>query len=307
MATLAEQLERFVGTWEPSLARDFFHYDRRLRAKARRPLSAWDQKEIKPYWKELPRWLSERSGDGRDALSPGFLDTVLWGQTSLFYAVRIQDDLLDGNLSRTPLVLAPLLFLSEADRALASVIESDAAFWEHYRLALQTTLAGITRVAEMQRTTAAGADELLQSYGGVDAIFSVGSSAVCDRMGTGEEIPHVEEFVSELGKVLLALDDLEDIEEDLLDGRLNYPARILLGGRVGSETDLSHLAKSWRQHVSSGGYDEIRLVLLGCLSRAAEAIAPLELQPAMDLIETTRGAVQNLRKSAPTPSRFISS
>ena len=144
-------------------------------------------------------------GTARDAASKEFLDTVIWGQTSLFYAVRLQDDHLDGQLPHTPLLLAPLLFLSEADRAYSSIIDTKAAFWNHYRLALQTTLAGIARVAEMQRNPAVPADELLQCYGCVDAIFSVGSSAVCERMGRAEDIPHINEFVSELGKVLLAL------------------------------------------------------------------------------------------------------
>ena len=82
---------------------------------------------------------------------PAFLDTVLWGQTCLFYAVRLQDDLLDGELPGSPLALAPILFLTEADRAYSSIFHRDAAFWKHYRQALETTVAGIVRVAELQR------------------------------------------------------------------------------------------------------------------------------------------------------------
>ncbi len=305
MVTPAEQLEQFVGTWDPSLAREFRQYDRLLRAKARPPPCGWGQKGIEPYWKELPRWLVERRSNGRQAGSKGFLDTVIWGQTALFYAVRLQDDLLDRDLPRAPLVLAPLLFLSEADRTYASIIDTKSAFWNHYRLALQTTLAGIARVAGLQRNPEAPADELLQCYGNVDAIFSVGSAAVCERMGTAENIPHVNEFVSELGKVLLALDDAEDIEEDLLDSRLNYPARILLEGRIAGGADPSLLAETWRVHARPEGLDEIRKALLGCLSRAADAIAPLGLKPAMDLIATTRGEVQDLRIHFKTNIRFV--
>jgi hypothetical protein len=150
----------------------------------------------------------------------------------------------------------------------------------------------------MQRDPSSRADELLQAYGRVDALFSVGSSAVCERMGLADRIPPVNEFVAELGKVLLALDDAEDIEEDLANGRLNYAARILLDRRRGPGTDLPLLVKSWRLHVRAGGFGEIRGTLLGCLSRAAAAIAPLGLQPAIDLIETTRGAVRSLGEPA---------
>ena len=295
MITLDEQLGRFVGTWEPSLAEEFLRYDHLLRAKARLPPCEWGQKGTGPYWQELPRWLADRGRYGRDAISNEFLDTVIWGQTSLFYAVRLQDDHLDGQLPHTPLLLAPLLFLSEADRTFSSVIDTKAAFWLDYRLALQTTLTAIARVAQMQRSTAISAGDLLQNYGCVDAFFSVGSSAVCERIGRTEDIPHIQEFVSELGKVLLALDDLDDIGEDLKDGRLNYPARMLLEGSSVSEDDPALLAKSWRLHVRPEGLDGVRMALLDSLNRAAEAIAPLELQPATDLITAVRVVVQDLR------------
>jgi hypothetical protein len=98
-----------------------------------------------------------------------------------------------------------------------------------------------------------------------------------------------------MGKVLLSLDDIEDIEADLADGRLNYPARIILQKRIAGETDLSLHAKTWRLDARAGGFDEIRTALLGCLNRATDAIAPLGLRPATDRIETTKVAVQNLR------------
>jgi hypothetical protein len=228
---------------------------------------------------------------------------VLWGQTTLFYAVRLQDDFLDGGLPRSPLALAPLLFLTEANRAYSSILEGNTGFWKHYRQALEATVTGIVRVAEMQRDPLVPADELLQAYGSVDAIFSVGSSAVYERLTMPDRISRVDTFVSEFGKVLLTLDDLEDIEEDLADGRLNYPARILLAQSAVAATDLPLLARSWRRYMHVERFDEITTTLLCCLSRAGDAIGPLGLQPAMDLIETTKLAVRNsAATSAPTCS-----
>jgi hypothetical protein len=290
-------LSGFTETWEPSLAREFRAYDRLLRAKCRRPPCAWDQTGVEPYWKELPRWLAGRKVNPPHEVSPELLGTVLWGQTALFYAVRLQDDLLDGALPHTPLVLAPLLFLTEAERAFSSIIDSNTPFWNHYRRALETTVAGIVRVAEMQRDRTARADALLEVYGSVDAVLSVGSLAVCECMRSAEGIPRVNEFVRELGKVLLALDDMEDIEEDLLDGRLNYPARILLGRRTVAETDVRLLAKTWRPVARGKDLDVIKTALLHCLSRAGRAIGPLGLPEGMDLIETTRVAVKALTVS----------
>ncbi len=291
MITPAERLERFLGTWEPFLARRFFQYDRLLRSKVHRAPSVWGEGESGPYWRELPRWLAGRSGNGGSAVSPDFLDTILWGQHCLFYAVRLQDDMLDGELSRSPLTMAPLLLLSEAEQAFSSAIDAKRQFWVHYRRALGTTVAGITRVAELQRSPAAHADDLLDAYGCVDAVLSVASSAVCEQMGRAEEVPHINDFVRELGKVLLALDDAEDIGEDLADGRLNYAARVVLEPEFARGGDLPPMAKMWRLHVRTEGYDEIRQALFGCLVMATEAIVPLKLPHALDLINTTKNEV----------------
>ena len=97
----------------------------------------------------------------------------------------------------------------------------------------------------------------------------------------------------------MRLDDVEDIGEDLEDGRLNYPARILLEGSSASDNDPALLAKTWRLHVRPEGLDDVRKALLGSLDRAAEAIAPLGLQPAMDLITAARVEVQDLRDGLP--------
>lgn len=290
-------MERFVAAWEPALASEFRRYDRRLKAKSHGPPLPWGQAHNEPYWKEFPGWLAGRGGKAKGAISPQFLDTVQWGQTALFYAVRIQDDLLDREFAHSSLALAPLLFLSEAHHAFSSVIDANAAFWRHYRLALEATVSGIARVAEMQRDPEASAAELLDVYGSVDSIFSVGPAAICERQGLSEEIRRVSVFVGELGKVLLVLDDIEDIEEDYADGRLNYSARVLLAGSRGSWPGHPPPVKNWRLQARPGGLEEITGVLFDCLGRAGEAIAPLDLQPALDVIEATRVAVTRLRTS----------
>ncbi len=292
--TPVDGLERFVRTWEPLLARQFFEYDRLLRSKAHRPPAAWGEREPGPYWKELPRWLAERKGNGRRAVPPEFLEAVLWGQNCIFYAVRIQDDLLDGELARSPLTMAPLLFMTEAERAFSSVLDAKSEFWGHYRQALETTVAGITRVAELQRNPAARADDLLEALGCVDSVLSVASSAVCGQMGADEDIPQVNTFVRELGKALLALDDAADIDEDLRDGRLNYAARMLLDPEFVRGAEFHSLAGLWRLHTREEGIIDFRETLGGCLTRAEGAILPLGLPPALDLIGTTRPEVHRL-------------
>ncbi len=216
MDTIAGRLERFLGTWDPSLARRFFQYDRLLRSKDHRPPSAWGEGEAGPYWKELPRWLAERRGNGQGTVPPEFLDAVLWGQSCLFYSVRLQDDMLDGELPRSPLMMAPLLFLTEAQRIFESVIDGKKGFWERYRRALETTVAGITRVAELQRSPTARADDMLEAHGCVDAVLTQYNKGLTL---TGSDVQRFFDLLTR-GHVMITARDLVGLYDDLQPPKL---------------------------------------------------------------------------------------
>ncbi len=291
-------LGEFTRTWDPSLCEEFLRYDRRLREKSNRSPPSWGEKAPGPYWKELPRWLSARRGYRPRRPAPEFLEAVVWGQTCLFYAVRLQDDLLDGHLIRSPLALAPSLFLNEAHRTFSSVLGPDSLFWNHCRRALDTTVAGIVRVERLQRDPGANARDLLHAYGSVDAIFSVGAAAVCERMGMCDALPAVCAFVSEIGKVLLTLDDIEDLHEDLADRRLTLPAKMMLDHKHTRRADVFRRAERVRLNARSKGIEDVKGILLGCLERAREAVDQINLSPAMKLIESTEISVRALAKPA---------
>lgn len=287
-------LAGFLSTLPAGLSALFIKYDERLRSQSQRRPPAWDGAETDPYWKHLPEWIIERESGASSRLPANFVETIIWGQTALFYAIRIQDDLLDGQLQHSSLRLAPPLFLSEAERAFSSVMASDDDFWRHFRRATHATIGGIVRVWELQHERESPPDELLQAYASVDAIFSVGSAAIYGKLGLMASVPPISQFVGELGKVLLALDDADDIEEDLNDGRFNYVAKMLLGRSEPRAASPEYLAETCRRRAKEGGCSEIKAQLELCLERASEAVAPLELQPAIELIEETRIAVQAL-------------
>jgi hypothetical protein len=202
-------------------------------------------------------------------------------------------------VSRSALIFAPLLFLSESERSFATVIDGRSKFWGRYRNALVRTVSGILEVARLQRDRLAAPEALLHAYGEVDAIFSVGAAAVCELIGKPGWIGAVDTFVSELGKVLLCLDDLDDVEEDLRDGRMNYPARVLLAGALSSEPDLALLAGDWDRRVDRAAITPLVTSLRQCLRRATKAIGPLALEPVFDLIDRTEAAVEQIHESFP--------
>lgn len=279
----------------PDFRRDFLKYDRELRRRGPPVAAAWGEVPESAYWNDFPGWIL-RASRGR-SVTPEFVDAVSRGQTCLFYSVRIQDDLLDGHIPPTRLSPAPLIFLTEAERAFASVIGGGARFWGRYRSALGRTVSGILEVARLQRDRLTTPDVLLRAYGDVDAIFSVGGAAVCECIGKPGWIGAVETFVSEMGKVLLCLDDLDDIEEDLRAGRVNYPARVLLADELSAGTDLALLAGEWDRRLDRAAATILVTTLRECLFRAAEAIGPLGLEGVSDLIDRTNAALGQIHES----------
>jgi hypothetical protein len=243
----------------------------------------------------MPLWLARRAvEDGVAPLPEGDLESILFGQSCLFYAIRLQDDILDGALTRSPLALAPILFMSESARAFTPFMGAKTAFRQHYHEAIESTARGIALVAEMQREPVADPDRLLELYGLVDAALAVGSLAVCHLVGRGEWVLRVRTFVSELGKVLLVLDDLDDVEEDLKDGRITYPVRALLTAAAAANPDPRALSESWKNRAHPAGFSPLSDVLGEALRRAASAIESLGLREAMNLIGRVDHAVRRI-------------
>jgi hypothetical protein len=288
------RLAEFANAWPAPLGEEFLRYRRTLRPASAGPVSAWGEAPPGPYWMDLPAWAVRLKEPKSGVRYRRLVRDATWGQVCLFYAVRIQDDILDGQLPRTSLSLAPSLFFCEADEVFASVMGKESPFWRFYRKAIRTTVRGILRVSELQRDPLAPAEELLESYGSVDAVFTVGPSAVCRKLGASAILPALCTFVREIGKVAQSLDDLEDLDEDLADGRFNYPAKVLLARLRGcTHASARHKAGSDLTARREAGR-EIAATLDRCLDRAERTAARLGIRPAMDLVGRYRGAIRQL-------------
>ena len=225
---LDTRLSTLADGWPATLGPQFSEYRRALKSRTGAPIAIWGGSCDGPYWIELPEWVSRgESVAPRGGLQPLIRDMV-WGQVCLFYAIRIADDVFDGQLSRKSLALAPTLLLNESMRVFSSHFSRRSAFWEFYGKAIDSTIEGILRVSELQRDPTAPAELLLQTYARVDSIFSIGSAGVCAKLGTSSIVPALCLFVGEIGKVGQVIDDFEDLDEDLADGRFNYVAKVLL-------------------------------------------------------------------------------
>ncbi len=83
------------------------------------------------YWRELPVWLFdlyEGNKAGSD-LSHRFLNAVRWGQHCQFLAIRIQDDIFDGEMPSSALLYVSDQLLLEADHTFSRLIAHSSPFW----------------------------------------------------------------------------------------------------------------------------------------------------------------------------------
>ena len=107
-------------------------------------------------------------------LPEGFLHDVLWGQYGLFFFVRIQDDLIDGQARWPGLVLAADQLLLASERGFARHLESYPGCWEARRSYLEQTTRTIATVDRLQLSPGQMTVEKLHLHSRVSAIFKTG-------------------------------------------------------------------------------------------------------------------------------------
>ena len=141
----------------------------------------------------------------------------------------MRDDVLDRQAANPRLVFAADGFLVEAERAFARHMR-DEDFWKFFRQAVEQTANGILEADALQRRTKISEKPLYAAYTRVSAIFKVGSAAICLPANRRAAFARVERFADHLAIAGQLLDDLEDVHEDLADGRCNAAARVLAPG-----------------------------------------------------------------------------
>jgi hypothetical protein len=237
-----------------------------------------------PYWVLLPGWL----GDAES------LEDILWAQYLLFLAVRVQDDLYDGQAAGSPLIYAANLLFVEADRTLDDRFAGDAAIRRVVRHSIETTTRAIVEVDARQRTPAGFGRDDLPAYARVAEVFKVGATAACMKLRRSGELTAVGRYCDALAIAGQILDDLSDVEEDLRDGRLNFASTVLLGEDGACDSLEKKLKK-----IGQGLLLEERTSLLmsevrGQLDHAAAAAASLRLAQASDYVDDIRRRTESV-------------
>ena len=175
-------------------------------------------------WVLAPAWYFEKRSDRV------CLEDILFAQWCLFLAIRIHDDLIDSQVRGPWLIAVGDDLLVEAQIQFARHVD-DSAFWSLFRRAFRNTLHGIADVDRLQMQRAGMPASALGLYAQVSGILSLGVAAVLARANRLAEYRMFQRFFGDLAIAGQLLDDLEDIEEDAVRGRLNVAATTIIGSR----------------------------------------------------------------------------
>jgi hypothetical protein len=223
MIDVARRLKDAVEAWPPALRDEFIRYTSTPPAAGRQP-------DAEPYWLLFPAWLAEKINSESAARPIGdtFLDDILWGQYCLFLAIRIQDDLYDGQAQERALIYASDQFFFEADARYTRHMGAHAPFWDLYHHFREETTRGIIAADELQKTLQGNPEMLLAEYIRVAAIFKIAMAAVCFRGNREADFVPLAATADHLAAAGQMEDDFCDLIEDLNRGRINYAAQVIL-------------------------------------------------------------------------------
>ena len=260
------------------------------RSRPRRPAGSIQG----PIRQELLHWLLEKF----DPTSPGnlrrqrILEDLLWAQHCLFLAVRLQDDLFDGQARQASLLFASDQFLVESQRVFAEDLGAGPAFWRVYRQCLRDTTLAIVEADRLQRCRRGAGADLLEAYSRQASIFRIAPAWICLRFHRWKDYPRIARFLDAIAAADQILDDVVDMEEDRRGGRLNFAARWLTG-RDGRSSRRNQKLPPGRTAGGALLNDELSgllSVVRQQIDDATVAISPLRISPA-------EGFLRNYRRS----------
>lgn len=181
-----------------------------------------------PYWVSLPCWLHYKWKADNSLNAYYSLEDLLWAQFCVYLSIKIGDDELDGQTNITSSGSLSKLLLTEAECTLSNYFASNANFWKYFYDYLNKTNSAINRINELQHNWSCETDQLNKEYYFLSSVLKIGTLAIFTINNKQNEFEHADNYLDEMSTGGQILDDLLDYEEDLLSGKLNYAARILL-------------------------------------------------------------------------------
>lgn len=243
-----------------------------------------------PSWLLLPIWLHEAwaADPPGGAPDPALVD-LLWGQWALFLYIRVQDDLLDGQLGDLRAQFLANRFLVESLEAFQRAPGLGAGFWDLYRTCLRDTGDGILEVHRREGEAGRFTAEDLDLHARVSSIFKAGVAAVCHRLDRDGEVEWLAGLQDQLAILAQVHDDLKDVESDLGAGRYTFVGNVLLAARPGEAIDLDERRRRLREGLLEPSRAEpIWQALRECVDRAEGRVPDSAPDPVHELLRSYR-------------------
>ncbi|MFQ5525922.1 MAG: hypothetical protein ACE5GX_06625, partial [Thermoanaerobaculia bacterium] len=175
------------------------------------------------YWLQIPRWLGQSFGFGTSTAERRLLDDLLWMQICIFGLFRAQDDLVDGEVDDRLLPVEANRLLLEACTCAARHFDAGSPFWIVFQNAIDRTSRAIIRLDKLQRTPDRIPHCELGLYEDLSACLQLASAGVAFASGRERDWrTAVRPAMDRLATAAQILDDLDDLRDDLGDGRINY-------------------------------------------------------------------------------------
>jgi hypothetical protein len=127
------------------------------------------------------------------------------------------------------LFFAADLFLTEAFATFHKHLGQSPKFWDTCADSIQESILAFWEVDAMQKRQQVSFKEMRSGHARIASIFKIASAAVCYLAGRRHDYSIVETALDELAIAGQILDDFQDMDEDIKQGRLNYAARFILG------------------------------------------------------------------------------
>jgi len=262
-------------------------------------------KEVRnqPYWFLLPVWLAEKYNlEKRRIISKSALEDLLWAQFCVFLSLRIKDDLYDGQGITSRLFFAADQFLAESNEIFFRYQPDTKPFWSIYNGSIRKSVLAFWEVDEMQKRRGVSFREMRWGYARVASIFKIGAAAICYIAGHPQDFRTVEKAADRLAMAGQILDDFEDMNEDLEQGRLNYAARYIMGSlKVNVDKEMKTLILADRV-LHSNRINRLFGEIICYVQEARNALGPLKMDKAEKYfdeyiyrLETSRDALEKDR------------
>jgi hypothetical protein len=181
-----------------------------------------------PYWASFPCWLHFKWKRDNSLGADYSLEDFLWAQFCVYLSIKISDDELDGQTGIASSGSLSKLLLKESELTLSNYFVKNTNFWKAFYDCIDETNSAIKRINELQFNWSCETDLLGKEYYLLSSVLKIGTLALFTVNNKQNEYDHAAEYLDEMSTGGQILDDLYDYKEDLLAGKLNYAARILL-------------------------------------------------------------------------------